>query len=261
VAAIGVATVCYAFGIPIARRAPPNIAQTARIETTSGRTVIASLFHPSSYLGIFVFLVLTGCGFPLPEEVAIVLAGVLSAQGHLEWEWAFVACLAGALVGDSVMYAIGRYGGWRLLHAHPRFAKLLGAQREARFEQAIQRHAFKVLLLSRFLVGIRGPVYLAAGIVRLPFRIYLLCDLVSATLVVGFFFGLSYAFGEVVAGWIRHAEVWITIIVLLAIASVGSYVYYHYRAEIYRAIFEGEKPGGAAGVEQQGSATEEQKSE
>lgn len=200
--------------------------------------MIASLLQPSSYLGIFAFLVLTGCGFPLPEEVAIVIAGVASAQGHLAWEWAFAACLAGALVGDCVMYAIGYYGGRTLLYAHPRFAKLLGAQREARFEAAIQRHAFKVMLLSRFLVGIRGPVYLAAGIVRLPFRIYVLSDLVCATLVVGFFFGLSYAFGEVVAGWIRHAEVWITIVVLLGVAAVVGYVYYHYRGEIYKAIFE-----------------------
>lgn len=200
--------------------------------------MLASLFHPSSYLGIFVFLVLTGCGFPLPEEVAIVIAGVLSAQGHLEPSWAFVACLAGALVGDSVMYAVGRYGGRRLLQVHPRFAKLLGAQREARFEEAIQRHAFKVLLLSRFLVGIRGPVYLAAGIVRLPFRIYLLCDLVSATLVVGFFFGLSYAFGEVVAGWIRQAEVWVTAVVVLIVLTIGGITYYRHRAAIYKAIFE-----------------------
>jgi membrane protein DedA with SNARE-associated domain len=200
--------------------------------------MLATMTSPTSYFGIFAFIVLTGCGLPLPEEVAIVVAGVLSAQEKLQWELAFAACLAGALVGDAIMYAIGYFGGRTLLYAHPRFAKLLGAQREARFEQAIQRHAFKVMLLSRFLVGVRGPVYLAAGIVRLPFRIYFSCDLVCATLVVGFFFGLSYAFGEVVAGWIRHAEIWITAIVLVAVAAVGGYVYYHYRNDIYRAIFE-----------------------
>lgn len=207
----------------------------------AGRPVIASLFHPTSYFGIFVFITLTGCGLPLPEEVAIVLAGVLSAQGTFEWQWAFGACLAGALAGDSIMYAIGYYGGHRLLYTHPRFAKLLGAQREASFELAVKRHAFKVMLLSRFLVGVRGPVYLAAGVVRLPFRIYILCDLVCATLVVGFFFGLSYAFGEVVADWIRHAEWWFTAIVVVTVLAIGGIVYYRNRDMIYRAIFESEK--------------------
>ncbi len=204
---------------------------------TFDRPVIASLFHPTSYFGIFAFIMLTGCGLPLPEEVAIVLAGVLSAQGTFEWQWAFAACLAGALVGDSLMYTIGYYGGLRLLYSHPRFAKLLGAQREARFEQAIQRHAFKVMLLSRFMVGVRGPVYLAAGIVRLPFRIFVLCDLVCATLVVGFFFGLSYAFGPVVGHWIRSGEIWVTVVVILAILAIGGLLYYRNRALIYRAIF------------------------
>lgn len=206
--------------------------------------MIASIFHPTSYFGIFAFIMLTGCGLPLPEEVAIVLAGVLSAQGTFEWEWAFAACLAGALVGDSLMYLIGYFGGLRLLYAHPRFAKLLGAKREARFEQAIQRHAFKVMLLSRFMVGVRGPVYLAAGIVRLPFRIFVLCDLVCATLVVGFFFGLSYAFGESVAHWIRHTELWFTAIVILTVVAIGGLVYYRNRARIYRAIFGNDKQVG-----------------
>jgi membrane protein DedA with SNARE-associated domain len=205
--------------------------------------VIASLFQPSNYLGLFLFITLTGCGLPLPEEVAIVLAGVLSAQGHMDWLWAFIACLAGALAGDSIMYAIGRYGGRRLLYAHPRFAKLLGAEREARFEQAVNRHAFKVMLLSRFLVGVRGPVYLAAGIVRLPFRIYFLCDLVCATLVVGFFFGLSYAFGEAVVATVRRYEWWLTVIVLLVIAIVGGLLYYRNRAKIYQAMLDSDKPG------------------
>ena len=51
------------------------------------------LGNPGSYLGIILFLMLTGCGLPIPEEVPIVLAGVLSAEGKLMPEWAFAACL------------------------------------------------------------------------------------------------------------------------------------------------------------------------
>lgn len=199
--------------------------------------MLGSLFHPGSYLGIFVFLVLTGCGIPIPEEVAIVLAGVLSAEGNLHWELALAACLSGAVVGDCVMYAIGYHWGHNLLGAHPRFAKLVHFEREERFEQAVERHAFKVLLFSRFLVGVRGPVYVAAGVVRMPFRRFLLYDLVCATLVVVFFFGLSYAYGNDVARWIHKAEWTATIFVLLVFAALGGYLYYRHRQTIYRAIF------------------------
>jgi membrane protein DedA with SNARE-associated domain len=205
--------------------------------------MIASFFHPSSYLGIVVFLVLTGCGMPLPEEVAIVLAGVLSAQGHLHTGLAFASCLIGALLGDAVIYAIGYRWGHSLLSYHPRLAKLLRAEREKTFEQAIEQHALKVMLLSRFLVGIRGPVYLATGVVRLPFRLFLLYDFICATLVVGFFFGLAYVFGDRVAHWIRDAELTATVIVLVAALVFGGYVYYRHRAWIYRLISDVDSPG------------------
>jgi membrane protein DedA with SNARE-associated domain len=183
------------------------------------------LLQSGSYLGIFAFMVLTGCGLPLPEEVAIVFAGVKSAQGEMVVAAAFMACLLGALIGDAVMYAIGRRFGHSLARRHPNFARLVHAEREEHFERAIQRHGFKVLLLCRFMVGVRGPVYLAAGAVRMPFRRFVLWDLVCATLVVGAFFALSYALGayfdrETIRTIVRDTEALFTAIVLLVAFGV-----------------------------------------
>lgn len=184
--------------------------------------MLATLLHPGSYLGIFLLMVLTGCGMPVPEEVFIVGAGVLSANGELRPEFAFAATLLGALVGDAAMYGIGyRFGG--LLHRYPKLSKLVGADREEYFERAVERHGFKVLLMARFMVGIRGPVYLAAGVVRMPFLKFMLWDLVCATLVVGLFFGLAFFFGEEIVDLITDAELGFTIIVLVGAAVVVAF--------------------------------------
>lgn len=209
--------------------------------------MLAVLFHPSSYLGIVVFLVLTGCGMPIPEEVAFVVAGVLSAEGHLRWPLALAACLAGALAGDSVMYAIGRRWGDSLLSSHPRFAWMLQAKREKQFEQAVEEHAFKVMLLSRFLVGIRGPVYVAAGAVHVPYRRFLAIDAVCASLVVTTFFWLSYLFGHRVLGWIRDAEITATIAVVLVVAGVGLVLYIRSRRKITEIVM-GDGAGEGEGL-------------
>jgi len=198
--------------------------------------MLAVLFHPSSYLGIIVFLVLTGCGLPIPEEVAFVVAGMLSAEGNLHWPTALASCLVGAILGDSVMYAIGYRWGDSLLGAHLRLARLLQAKREKQFEEAVEQHAFKVMLCSRFLVGIRGPVYLAAGAVHLPYRRFLAIDLVCATLVVSTFFWLSYAFGEPVLGWIRDAEITATIAVSVVAVIVGVFLYRRSRRKITEIV-------------------------
>ncbi len=111
---------------------------------------------------------LTGFGLPIPEEALVVAAGIASSNGHLDPWWAFVACLVGALAGDSILYAVGYHFGHTLVYRHPRVAALLHAEREAKLEQMIRKHEVKVLVLSRFMVGIRAPVYLAAGILRVP---------------------------------------------------------------------------------------------
>lgn len=188
------------------------------------------LLTHGGYLGIVLFLVLTGCGLPIPEEVPIVLAGIFSSQGQLEPELAFAACLVGALVGDSVMYAIGYHFGHGLLVEHPKIGKFIGAEREEYFEKAILRHGFKVMFLARFMVGVRGPVYLAAGVVRIPFRKFLFWDLICATVVVGAFFSLSFFYGRQITEMLRDAEVTLTLIVV-AVALVATLIWLRRRRQ------------------------------
>ncbi|MGD9724232.1 MAG: DedA family protein [Pirellulales bacterium] len=181
-----------------------------------------------SYLGIIVVLILTGCGLPLPEEVAIIAAGVASSVGTLEPWRAFLACLIGALLGDAVLYAIGYHFGRNLVTRHPRVAQLLHAEYEAKIEEMIRRHGLKVFFLSRFMIGVRAPVYFTAGVLRMSFRRFLLIDAFCATCVVGLFFGLSYAYGERVAGFIRDSELGLTVLVALVAAGVGGVFLWRY---------------------------------
>jgi membrane protein DedA with SNARE-associated domain len=172
-----------------------------------------------SYLGIIVILILTGSGLPVPEEVPIVAAGIASSVGTLHPGWAFLSCVVGALAGDSVLYWIGYHFGHSLVTRHPRFAHLLHADREARIEQMIRRHEIKVFFLSRFMVGVRAPVYLAAGVLRVPFHRFLLIDAVCATSVVGLFYWLSYAYGNRLTNLIRQSEIWLTATVALVVCA------------------------------------------
>ena len=94
----------------------------------------------------------------------------------------------------------------------------------------IRRHGLKVFFLARFMVGIRAPVYLTAGVLRMSFRRFVLIDAFCATCVVGLFFGLSYAYGERVAGWIRDSEVGLTVLVAIAaVAVLGVFLWRRFR--------------------------------
>ncbi|MCA9246052.1 MAG: DedA family protein [Planctomycetales bacterium] len=189
------------------------------------------LLNPGSYLGIIIFLILTGCGLPVPEEVPIIAAGVLSAHDQLNPWLAFVSCVVGALIGDSVMYAIGYHFGHNLLKEHPWFAHILHAEREEKFEEMIRNHGLKVLLLARFMVGVRSPVYLSVGMLRVSFRRFVLTDLVCATAVIGLFFGLSYVYGEHIAYFLRTFGMTLTVVVVVAGSIAGLVVYLRRRRQ------------------------------
>jgi len=172
------------------------------------------------YLGIILYMVLTGCGFPMPEEVAIIAGGALAANGQLHWGLTLGALLIGALLGDCVMYYIGFHFGRRLLQQNKFWNRLITPERESKVETLLKQHGVKVLLGARFLVGVRGPMYITAGILKVPFRRFLLADLFCATLVVTLFFAVSYFYGAQVVKAIHEGEGWLTIAVLTA-AIIG----------------------------------------
>ncbi len=188
-----------------------------------------------SYLGIVVFLVLTGCGLPIPEEVGILTAGGLAADGRINPFGALAACIAGCLLGDSLMYFIGRRFGRALLQRHRLWQRLITPDREQQIEAQINEHGLKVFFLSRFLVGVRGPVYLTAGILRVSYKRFLAIDALAATIVNAIFFTLAYRYGKQVFAWVKQGEQRLTWIVAIAVLITGcGYWYSRHRMKLQK---------------------------
>lgn len=205
------------------------------------------------YIGIIVFLILTGCGLPIPEEVAIVAAGCLAApEKNLLDPWlALGSCFIGAIVGDVIMYAIGRKFGRRLLQKRAFFSSILSPEKERHIEEMFTKHGLKVLFVSRFLIGIRSPIYITAGILKVPFKRFVIVDLFCAGVMITTFFALAYFYSDKVLGWIRGAETAVTIsVLLLAVAALVGYRVYRKRRDRLEALgVVAEKHGDASNAE------------
>jgi membrane protein DedA with SNARE-associated domain len=193
------------------------------------------LLAPSSYLAIVLVLILTGSGLPIPEEVPIIAAGILSANGTLDPLVAFLCCLFGAIAGDCVMYWIGYHFGRGVLRDHRWWARFITPEREAQVEDKFRRHGLKVFFVARFLVGLRSPVYLTAGILRVSFRRFFLIDLICATAVVGTFFGMTYLFGQHITDWIRQLEVLLSVVAIMALTCAAFYLWRRHRRKMAEA--------------------------
>jgi membrane protein DedA with SNARE-associated domain len=179
---------------------------------------MTDLLTHAHYLGIILVLILTGSGLPIPEEVPVIWAGVASKTGDLDPWLALASCLIGAMLGDHVMYFVGRHFGRSVLREHPWFARFIKPEQEAQIEQMLRKHGLKLFFLTRFLVGFRSPVYLAAGILRVPFRRFFFADALSATVVLGTVFALAYAYGEHIGKLVKETQYLVTAGVILAVA-------------------------------------------
>jgi membrane protein DedA with SNARE-associated domain len=177
------------------------------------------------YLGIIVFLILTGCGLPIPEEAGIIAAGALSASGQLDWRLALASCIFGAVAGDSVMYWIGRHFGVAVVHKHPLWLRTVTPEREKWIEELLRRHGAWVILGTRFMVGLRLPVYLTAGLLKVSYPRFLITDTICALFVVTLFFGLTYFFGGPILAWIKDAERGLTVAAVAVVCAVAIFLY------------------------------------
>jgi membrane protein DedA with SNARE-associated domain len=136
-----------------------------------------------------------GLGLPIPEEIPILAAGVLAAEGVVRWWIALPVCLFGVLSGDCVLYWVGRHWGehildWRIVRW------VLSREREERLKAAYHRHGVKIVFTARHIVGVRAAAFLTAGIVRLPFGRFLAVDGGAALIGIPLSFGVAFLFTD-----------------------------------------------------------------
>jgi membrane protein DedA with SNARE-associated domain len=161
----------------------------------------------AGYVAVFTVLLLCGFGLPMPEDVILATGGVLAwiARGRPVHSFAamfrdpglitmvFVG-LAGILVGDSLIFTAGRRFGHRIADFRP-LRRIITPAKLERVEKELRRRGNVLVMLARFLPGLRAPTFFVVGHARLPYWEFLLFDgaaaLISAPLWVclGFWFG------------------------------------------------------------------------
>ncbi len=94
----------------IPRRAPQDPVP-ARLP--DARQILAALSQYGSP-ALFVVTAVASVGVPLPVSLLLIVAGSLVAQGAMPVGWAIAMASAGAITGDQIGYAIGRFGGTAL---------------------------------------------------------------------------------------------------------------------------------------------------
>lgn len=124
--------------------------------------LLMPIFTEYGYIAVFVMLLICGFGVPIPEDVTLVTGGVIAGLGHADHATMFAVGMAGVLIGDATMFILGRTQGQRIVRI-PFFSRVLTQERFAKAQDAFHRYGRWVMFVSRFLPGLRTPMFFSAG--------------------------------------------------------------------------------------------------
>ncbi|ATM04553.1 MULTISPECIES: DedA family protein [Raoultella] len=153
-------------------------------------------------------------------ETITLLGGVAAHQGLLKFPLVVISVALGGMIGDQLLYLLGRRFGGKLLK---RFSHHQARIRKA--QRMIQRRPYLFVIGTRFMYGFRviGPLLIGAS--RLPPKVFLPLNVLGALVWALIFTTLGYLGGEAIGPWLHHLDahlkhwIWLILVVALVVAA------------------------------------------
>lgn len=178
---------------------------------------IAPIVDKYGYFGVGGLIILEDFGIPAPGETVLIAAAFFAGLGHLNIFIVFFVGFVGAIIGDNIGFAIGQYGGHPLVE---RFGKyiFLTPERLKKTEAFFNKHGGKVVVVARFIEGLRQANGIIAGLSDMKWAKFITFNVIGAALWVGFWSAAGYLGGNHIEAFLRY-QLYFTIAALLAIVG------------------------------------------
>ena len=188
-------------------------------------------------LAIFLLLFIKGIGvpIPIPEDVILVAAAVGASQGKFNLFLAFVLILIAIVLGQFIQFLLARGLGRTFLLRFGRFLGLTPARLEAASAR-VQKGGVVGVTITLLIPGIRSVGLAAAGLVGLPFNIFIPALIASTFLSIVLHFALGYLGGSLLALPLPI----LILVIVLSLVAFALWVIARYRQKATR-----NEPGAA----------------
>jgi membrane-associated protein len=159
--------------------------------------LIEHILHVPTWLALLIVFAVPALeasiflGFVFPGEIACLLGGVLASESKLSLAAVLIAAIAGAVIGDSVGYAIGSRYGDTLLRKIPH--RLVKPEHIERARKLVNRLGGRAVFVGRFTAALRALVPGFAGLSTMSYRRFLIWNAAG---------GILWAGGVVIAGYL-----------------------------------------------------------
>lgn len=187
---------------------------------------LAPVIDQYGYFAVGGLLTLEDFGVPAPGETVLIAAAFYAGLGHLNIWLVMLIGFLGAVIGDNIGFAIGHFGGHPLVERFGRYV-LVTPERLAKTEAFFQRHGGKVVIVARFIEGLRQLNGIIAGLSEMHWLKFLTFNIIGAAAWVATWSTIGYFGGNHIQTFL-HFQLYLTLAV--AIGVVG-YLIYRFRTK------------------------------
>jgi membrane protein DedA with SNARE-associated domain len=152
------------------------------------------LDHQAGGLFFVIFLEELGVPLPAPGDAAIAYGGYLTTTGAIPYPFAYLAVVSGAVLGSACNLTISRKYGRPFIRRYGRFIGLT-EEKLNHAERAFKRWGPWTIIIGRHIPGMRIVISALSGILNVPYRVFVPCVLLSATIWAAIFLELGRRLG------------------------------------------------------------------
>jgi membrane protein DedA with SNARE-associated domain len=186
---------------------------------------IAPTINHYGYLAVGSLITLEDFGVPVPGETTLIAAAVFAGFGHLNILLVILIAFVAAVMGDNIGFAIGSFGGRPLVI---RFGKyiFLTPERLDKAEAFFNKNGGKVVVVARFIEGLRQANGIIAGISDMSWPTFITFNAIGAALWVGLWSTVGYFGGSYIETIYKYG-LYASLIALVILAIYIVYRVWH----------------------------------
>ena len=189
---------------------------------------VAPILDQWGYLAIAAIIFVESFGVPAPGQTIMVAASIYASSGRLDIFAVAAIAFVTAVLGDNVGYWIGVRGGRRAVHRFGKYIFITPARLE-RAEKFFARRGNRIVVVARFIDGLRQLNGVIAGITAMPWRTFLIYNAIGAALWVGWWTTVAYLLGTHLVEIFEQLHKYMFWAIGVGVIAVGGYVWFHLR--------------------------------
>jgi membrane protein DedA with SNARE-associated domain len=173
------------------------------------------------YWAIFLLVMVEDFGIPVPGETILIAGAIFAGAGRLNIVAVAIVGFVAAIIGDNIGFAIGHFGGRALVLRWGRYIGIT-SERLAKTQVFFERHGGKIIVVARFIEGLRQANGIIAGITGMHWLKFVAFNALGAALWVGTWVSAGYFAGNHITAIYHYITLYgyyalIAVVVLLAL--------------------------------------------